>query len=290
MTTITTTNNRQAVLSPTRHATDAGGVLAGFAVLARRRLALSARTPRELIIPVINPIIFALVIAPALAKILGRSPGGIDYMTFVAVSTVGILLPFSCMSSGLGVLVDRVSGAQRDLLAAPVPRSSLVAANMAVATLLSMLQLAVLVTCAALRGADFDVRATGVVLFVATALTFSIAMYGISEVLANRIPTQEEYVATIGAVAFAPWFFSGALFPISAMPAGLTAIAKFLPLTHMLALLRYGVLDRHGSGLHDIWGMSNPTSMAALSFTVVVAFAVLFAVLSTRVFARTAVR
>jgi ABC-type polysaccharide/polyol phosphate export permease len=237
-----------------------------------------------------NPIIFAVVIAPALAATLAGSPGGVDYMTFVAVSTVGILLPFSCMSSGLGVLVDRISGAQRDLLAAPVPRSSIVAANMGVATLLAMLQLAVLVACAALRGADFDLRTTGVVLFVATALVFSIGMYGVSEVLANRIPTQEEYVATIGAVAFAPWFFAGAMFPINAMPVGLTAIAKVLPLTHVLALLRYGVVDRHGSGLHDIWGMSSPVVMAALSFIVVAAFAAGFAVLSIRVFARAAVQ
>ena len=41
-------------------------------------------------------------------------------MTFVAVSTLGLLVPLSCITSGLGVVVDRLGGARRDLLAAPI--------------------------------------------------------------------------------------------------------------------------------------------------------------------------
>ncbi len=70
-----------------------------------------------------------------------------------------------------------------------------------------------------------------------------------------------------------PFFVAGSLFPISALPVGLTAVAKVLPLTHMLALVRYGLLDRRGTGLHDIWGMTDTTTMAALSLAVVVAYA-----------------
>ena len=36
--------------------------------LAARRLALSVRSPRSLVIPVLNPVLFALVLAPALAN------------------------------------------------------------------------------------------------------------------------------------------------------------------------------------------------------------------------------
>jgi ABC-2 type transport system permease protein len=265
-------------------------VSSGLATLARRRLALAVRTPRELIVPVLNPILFALVIAPALSDIFGRTHGGIDYMSFVAVSTIGFLVPFSCMSSGLGVMVDRLSGAQRDLLAAPVTRSAIVVANLLVAVLFSSLQVAVLMGFAWLRGAEFDVTATGIFWFAAATVGLAVAMYGVSEVLANRMQTQEEYVATIGAVAFAPWFVAGSMFPISAMPAGLTLFAKFLPLTHVLALLRYGMVDHAGSGLHDIWGMSNTTAMAWLSLAVVVLFAAVCTAASFRVFAHTAVK
>src|SRR5437764_1363682 len=79
---------------------------------------------------------------------------GMDYMSFVAVGTVGLLVPINCMFAGIGVLVDRESGAQRDLLAAPIARSLMVFGNLAVALLLSGLQVVALVGAALLRGAD----------------------------------------------------------------------------------------------------------------------------------------
>jgi ABC-2 type transport system permease protein len=288
MTTIQSVDTLDGVELPSRHRQLT--VSSALATLARRRLTLAARTPRELIVPVVNPILFAVVIAPALADTFGPTHGGLDYMSFVAVSTIGILVPFSCMSSGLGVMVDRLSGAQRDLLAAPVARSVIVLANLLVALLLSSLQVAVLMGFAWLRGAEFHVTAAGTFWFAAAIIGLAVAMYGVSEVLANRIQTQEEYVATIGAVAFAPWFFTGSMFPISAMPAGLTLVAKVLPLTHVLALTRYGTVDHGGSGLHDIWGMSNTTAMAALSLTVVALFAAVCTAASFRVFTHTAVK
>ena len=73
------------------------------------------------------------------------------------------------------------------------------------------------------------------------------------------------------------------------MPAGLTAIAKILPVTHALALMRYGLVDHSGHGLHDIWGMTNTTAMATLSLVVVAVSAVTVLALSTRVFIRAAI-
>jgi hypothetical protein len=53
--------------------------------------------------------------------------------------------------------------------------------------------------------------------------------------------------------------------------------------------MRYGVLDGKGAGLHDIWGMTDPTAMAALSLAVVFAYAAVLLTLSVRVFTRAAV-
>ena len=265
------------------------GALPAVATLARRRLALSARTPRELLIPVLAPLLFAVVIAPALADTFNASPGGIDYMTFVAISTLGLLIPLSCIQSGLGVVVDRLGGARRDLLAAPIPRPLIVAGNLAVAVALAAVQVVVVVGAAGLRGAEYHVSATGVGWFAVSTLFFAVAMYGVAEVLANRLPTQEEYIGALPPVAIVPYFFAGGLFPISALPAALTVVAKVLPITHVLALMRYGLVDRDGQGLHDIWGMNNTTAMAALSLTVVGVFAAALTAASIRVFKRAAV-
>jgi ABC-type polysaccharide/polyol phosphate export permease len=264
--------------------------LTALATLARRRFALSARTPREVIVPLVNPVIFAVVLAPALAAVAGARHGGVDYMSFVAIGTVGLLVPISCLFAGIGVIVDRHSGAQRDLLAAPIARPLIVLGNLAVALTVSALQLTVLMLAVRARGAQFVVTVSGVAWFAAASLLLAVAMYGLAEILANRVKTQEEYVGIVPAAAILPYFFAGSLFPISVLPGGLTVLAKVLPLTHVLALLRYGLVDPRGSGLRDIWHMSNTTVMAALSLAVVAVFAAGLTALSMRVFARAAVR
>jgi ABC-2 type transport system permease protein len=276
---------------PTQRSRTTFDVAAPLATLTRRRFALSARTPREIIVPLINPVLFALVIAPALNKVLGGFRSGIDYVSFVAIGTIGLLIPINTMFAGLGVIVDRDSGAQRGLVAAPIQRGLVVMGNLTVALTTTCFQVAALIAFALLRGAHFAGTVSGITWFTATTVLFAIGSYGVAETMANRIPRQEEYIGAVPATAILPWFFAGSLFPISALPRGLAAFARVLPLTHALALMRYGLgVDRLGRGLHDIWGLSNVTAMASLSLAVVALFAAVFTVLAVRVFSRSALR
>src|SRR5690242_15896333 len=263
--------------------------MGALATLARRRAALTASNPRQILVPLLGPAILALVVAPALKVATGGLHTGIDYQSFVGVGTVGLVVPLSCIFAGLSVIVDRHSGAQRELLAAPVPRAFLVIGNLMVAVALSVLQVVVLIGLAAIRGASFQITASGIAWFAAAAPLFSVFMYGVAEALAARIGKQEEYIGATPVVAILPFFLAGALFPIGAMPGFLATIAKFIPLTHALALLRYAFVDPSGRGLHDIWGMSNPTVEAWLSLAVIAAFAAALTALSVRVFTRSAV-
>jgi ABC-2 type transport system permease protein len=260
--------------------------LSPLATLAARRFQLTARTPRELIVPLLTPILFALVIAPALKEALHTSTA---YEAFVATGTIGLLIPLNTMFAGLGVIVDRESGAQRELLAAPIPRSLLVLGNLAVAYAITTLQIVVLIAVALARGIDLNASATGVIWFAAAASLFAIGMYGAAETLASRVPKAEEYIARVPAIAIVPWFLAGSLFPIGALPGFLTWFAKMLPLTHALALVRYGLLGDSG-GLRDIWSMDSTTAMAALSLIVVAVFATVLTAVSIRVFNHSAVR
>ena len=146
-----------------------------------------------------------------------------------------------------------------------------------------------LIAVAIARGIHFHATAGGILWFAGAGVLFTVGMYGVAEILANRVPRQEEYIAGVPAIAILPWFLAGALFPITALPGFLTWVAKFLPLTHGLALMRYG-LSGDGSGLHAIWGMNDAGTMAALSLAVVGGFALLLTAASIRVFSRSAVR
>src|SRR5213082_2201957 len=87
-----------------------GGPVRPVLALVRRRFRLSAGTPRELVVPLLTPILFALVIAPALKEALHTSA---SYESFVAIGTVGLLVPLNTLFLGIGSIVDRLSGAQR---------------------------------------------------------------------------------------------------------------------------------------------------------------------------------
>ena len=61
---------------PHAHATTAGtSWVSALRTLTARRFALSARTPREILVPLLTPVLFALVIAPALDSIGPSLPG-----------------------------------------------------------------------------------------------------------------------------------------------------------------------------------------------------------------------
>src|SRR5437764_12648438 len=140
--------------------------LAPLATLSRRRFQLTTRTPRELLVPLVTPMLFALVIAPALKEALHT---GTAYEAFVAVGTVGLLIPLNTMFSGLSVIVDRENGAQRELLAAPIPRPLLVFGNLAVALAVTGFQVAALLLFAVVRGIHFDAGAKGIAWLVLAA-------------------------------------------------------------------------------------------------------------------------
>jgi ABC-2 type transport system permease protein len=257
--------------------------------LVGRRLALTLRTPRAILLPLATPVLIAVVIAPALAKTTG-SVTGIDYTTYLAIGTAALVVPLSCMQAGLGVIVDRNSGAQPDLLAAPIRRPLLVIANLIGALVASGLQLAALVGFSALAGARFHATIGGIGWFIAAAAGLAVATYGVAETLANRIDHEAEYVNAIPTLGIAPWFFAGSLFPIHSLPGWLAVIAKLLPVTQALALMRYGIVDPRATDLHAIWGLSNPTVMAALSLAVLALYAVALTYLAVRTFTRKALR
>jgi ABC-type multidrug transport system permease subunit len=272
-------------LAPPRRTRRASALM----TLARRRAMLTSRTPRQIAVPLLGPAMLALILAPALKKATGGLHSHIDYTSYVGIGAVGLVIPLSCVFAGLSVLVDRHSGAQRELLAAPIPRGFLVLGNLIVALVLSALQALVVVGLSALRGGVFHITPAGVAWFLGAALLFTVFMYGLAETVASRVTKEEDYVGATPVLAILPFFFAGALFPISAMPGALADIAKVMPLTHALALLRYGFIDPSGRGLHDIWGMSNVTTEAWLSLGVVALFAAALTFISIRVFSRSAV-
>ena len=262
--------------------------LAGIGTLYRRRLAVTTRTLSGIVGQIVTPILWVLIVAPALDTALGGFDPTIDYYTFVAVGQVAFLVPFTAMFNGLNVIVDRDFGITRELLVAPVRRRAISLANALGVLTIALVQVALLVVLARARGAEFHTSAAGVAWFVAAASLLTLTIYGVAEVLALRIGRQEAYGPLIPAVGVTPWFLSGALFPITVLPAGIEQLTLFSPWTHAVAVLRHGLMQGTDPGLEAIWHLGSDTAMAALSTGVLALFALVALRLAVRVFQRTA--
>jgi ABC-2 type transport system permease protein len=258
----------------------------GLATLYRRRLNVTTRLIPGLIGLMVTPVLWILVIAPSLDTALGGFNPKVDYFTFVCLSQVAFIVPFTSMFSGINLIVDKEFGILREFLVAPVGRSSITLGNALGVLTVALVQVGLMLGLAIARGAEFHTSAGGVVWFLAAVSLLSLSTYAIAEILALVVARQEAYGPLIPAVGVTPWFLSGSLFPLSFLPDGVRQVSVILPQTHSLALMRYGMMENIDPGLHDVWHMSSDTGMAVLSLLVLVAVTVALLVADTRLFTK----
>jgi len=258
----------------------------GTFTLYQRRLAVATKTASSIAGTMTPPVLWVLLIAPALDEALGDFSPGIDYFTYVAVAQVALIVPFTSMFSGINVIVDKEFGILREFLVAPVFRASIPLANALAVLTIASVQVALIIGLGTARGAEFDTSATGVLWFISAVALLSLITYAIAEVLALAVGRQEAFGPLIPAVGVTPWFLSGSLFPISVLPPVVEQISLAFPWTHALAVMRYGMMEDTDPGLANIWHMDSEPLMAALSLGVLITMALGALALSIRVFNR----
>lgn len=258
---------------------------AGLGALYRRRLAVALSNPIAITGQLLLPVLWVLVVGPALARAFGRS-SHVDYFTYIAIGQIVFIIPFSAMFAGLVVIQDRNFGILRELLVAPIRRSVIPVANIATVLTVAMGQLALIVVLSLIRGAHLHVGGERLALGLVAAALLSIATYGLAELLAYRITQPQIFGTLIPAIGATPYALCGAIYPLATLPAGVKQFAYVLPWTHAVAVLRYGLMGGVPSGLHAIWHLHSNMEMALLSVGVLAAFAALTVGLALKAFER----
>ena len=233
----------------------------------------------------LTPIMWTLVVGPALAHSLGTFDSRVDYYTFIAVGQVAFMIPFTAMFNGMNVIVDYL-GITRELLVAPVRRAVIPLASAAGVLTITLVQVALIVGLGRLRGAHFHTSAAGVAWFVAACVLLSLTLFGVGETLAQKTGRPESYGPLIPAVGVTPYFLAGALYPLAVLPVGLRQVGYVLPWTHAVALMRYGLMEHTNSQLSDVWHLHSQAGMATLSLAVLATFAAGSLTMAARTFVR----
>jgi ABC-2 type transport system permease protein len=264
--------------------------VSGFVVLYQRRVAIAVKRPIALVSQALTPVLWVLVVGPALARAFGGFAHGVDYFTYVAVGQIVFILPFSAMFAGLVVMQDRDFGILRELLVAPIRRSVIPLASITAILTVAAGQIALIVVLALTRGADFHVSALPLIAALLAAGLLAAGTYGLAEYLAYTITQPQIFGTLIPAIGATPYALCGAIYPLATLPVGIRQLAWALPWTHAVALLRYGLIGSGASGLRAIWHLHSQTAMALLSLAVLAGFAALTIALAVRAFRRSTLR
>jgi ABC-2 type transport system permease protein len=259
----------------------------GFTALYRRRLSVSLSQPSALAGQVLTPVLWVLVVGPALNRAFGGFANQVNYTSYVSLGQVVFILPFSAMFAGLTTMFDRDWGIMRELLVAPIHRAMIPLASTAVVLTIAAGQFAIIIGLALARGAHFATTPARLLTALTAAALLSVGVYGLAEFLVYTIKKPQAFGTLIPAIGATPYVLCGAIYPIAVLPSGVKWLTWALPWTHSVSLLRYGLMGDTASGLRQIWpdGLS-PTSAALLSLTVVAAFAALTQTAAHRAFTR----
>jgi ABC-2 type transport system permease protein len=259
---------------------------AGFAPLYRRRVFIALKKPVAFVSQVLTPVLWVLVVGPALAHAFGGFARNVDYFSYVSIGQIVFVIPFSAMFAGLTVLFDKDWGILRDLLVAPIRRSTILLANTAAVLTVAAGQFALIIGLALARGASFQTTPLRLLFAIAAAALLGAGVYGIAEFLAYTITQAQAFGTLIPAIGATPYALCGALFPVAVLPVVIKQIAWVLPWTQCVDLLRFGLMGNaaSASGFREIWPTQNIWTDALLSLATLVIFAVLMQLAAQRAF------
>ena len=216
---------------------------AGFVPLYRRRVAIAVKTPVALVGQALMPILWVLVVGPALARAgAGSTDPDVDYFAYVAIGQIVFILPFSAMFAGLTVLNDRNVGVLRELLVAPIRRATIPLASIAAVLTVAAGQIALIVVLSVIRGADFHLAVGPTLAALAAGGLLAGGIYALAEYLAYTLKQPQTFGTLIPAIGATPYLLCGALYPIATLPDGVRQFSWLLPWSHAVALLRDGFI------------------------------------------------
>ncbi|HKY34095.1 MAG TPA: ABC transporter permease [Candidatus Polarisedimenticolia bacterium] len=218
--------------------------LAASATLARREVVRFARQRSRVVGALGQPLLFWLLLGGGL-KASFRPAGGApgpdgDYMRYFHPGIIALTLLFTAIFSTISVVEDRKGGFLQGVLAAPVPRWSIVAGQAAGGSLLAVLQGAFLLMLAPAVGVPLTAAGAAAALGVMAviALTFT----GMGLMLAWRLDSTQGFHAIMNLALLPMWLLSGAFFPAAGAPSWLAWIMAVNPMTYGMAALRRAML------------------------------------------------
>jgi ABC-2 type transport system permease protein len=204
----------------------------------------------RVITSLMQPLLFLFIFGAGLSSSLGVAssqlpPGAqLNFQTFLFPGVLSMTVLFTAIFSAVSIVWDREFGFLREVLVAPISRTSVVLGKAFGGSTIAMLQGTIMLIFAPLIGVKLSVGLVVVLMLEMLLLAFTLTCLGI--VIASRMKSMEGFQMIMNFILMPMFFLSGALFPLKNLPNWLSILTKLDPVTYGVAPLRQTVLSSQG--------------------------------------------
>jgi len=195
-----------------------------------RQLRNLMRQPWYIALTLFQPIIYLLLFGALFAKVV-EIPGfgSASYISFLAPGVVVMTALFSAGWTGMGMVNDLDRGVMDRFLITPVRRGALMMGTLVQLAVVIVIQAAIILGLALLRGASFPGGLAGVAVVVLAAILLAAPFGALSNGVALLVRKEETVIAAVNFVLLPLIFLSGVFMAQSLMPHWMQSVARVNP-------------------------------------------------------------
>ncbi len=230
--------------------------------LLLREAKIFFREKERIISILISPLLFLFVMGKGMAS--GTSPvAGYTYQQFTFRGSMGMAILFTSITYGLYIIWDKRLDFLKEVLAAPISRSTLFVGKSLGGMLGALIETLMLL----LIGAFFilPLGPVKVLLCLAAAFPISYMITNIGLTIGAKMKSMEGFGLVMSFLTWPLFFFSGALFDLATAEPYIRYISLFDPVTYSVDLLRIIML---GQGAFSVWADLGAIAAFCLATTV----------------------
>jgi ABC-2 type transport system permease protein len=196
----------------------------------------------RIVTALIQPMLFLFVLAPGLQTLSAASTDGVDLTTFMFPGVLCMAIWFSAMISAGSLVMDRQLGFLREMMVAPVRRSSIVLGKCLGGTTTAALQGVILLAFAGLVHVPYDPVLLLGILGLQLLIAFAVTAVGV--MAATTVTQPPTFNSVMQVLVFPTVFLSGAMYPVDDLPEWLRLLNRLNPLTYAVDPMRRLVFER----------------------------------------------
>jgi ABC-2 type transport system permease protein len=241
----TTAIPEPVVLVPPQRMRVAGGTFAddlrAIKMVWKRELIRFMRNRIRIVTSLMQPLLFLFVLGTGLSSLTKGVTGNFRFTTFMFPGVLSMAVLFTAIFSAISIVWDREFGFLREMLVAPVSRSSLVIGKCLGGASVATFQGVVMLALAGLVHVPYNPILL-IELFLELLLV-AIALTAFGTMAASRMEQVESFQVVMQFFVLPMMFLSGAVFPLSSLPIWLKALTVIDPLTYGVDPMRRAVFE-----------------------------------------------